>query len=56
VLEVYQLNNSEHYDLQQPNAENHYKIEALNLFLGVWQGIKSNRGTTTLRNWVGKSW
>jgi Uma2 family endonuclease len=51
VLEVYQLNNSGRYDLQQPNAENHYKIEALNLFLGVWQGTKSNRTGYWLRWW-----
>ena len=51
VLEVYQLNNSGRYDLQQPNAENHYKIEALNLCLGVWQGTKSNRTGYWLRWW-----
>lgn len=51
MLEVYQLNNSGRYDLQSPNAENHYKIEALNLFLGVWQGTKSNRTGYWLRWW-----
>ena len=51
VLEVYQLNNSGRYDLQQTNAENHYKIEALNLCLGVWQGTKSNRTGYWLRWW-----
>lgn len=51
MLEVYQLNNSGRYDLQQPNAENHYKIEALNLFLGVWQGTKVNRIGYWLRWW-----
>jgi Uma2 family endonuclease len=51
VLEVYQLNNSGRYDLQPPNTENHYKIEALNLFLGVWQGTKNNRTGYWLRWW-----
>ncbi len=51
VLEVYQLNNSGRYDLQPPNESNHYKIEALNLFLGVWQGTKNNRTGYWLRWW-----
>ena len=51
VLEVYQLNDSGRYDLQQPNANHHYKIEALNLFLGVWQGTKGNRTGYWLRWW-----
>lgn len=51
ILEVYQLNNSGRYDLQASNAENHYKIEALNLFLGVWQGNKNNRTGYWLRWW-----
>lgn len=51
LLEVYQLNDSGRYDLQQPNANNHYKIEALNLFLAVWQGTKGNRTGYWLRWW-----
>lgn len=51
LLEVYQLNNSGRYDLQPPNTNNHYKIEALNLFLGVWQGTKTNRTGYWLRWW-----
>jgi Uma2 family endonuclease len=51
VLEVYQLNDSGRYDLQQPDANNHYRIEALNLFLGVWQGTKENRTGYWLRWW-----
>ena len=51
VLEVYQLNNSGRYDLQPPNELNHYKIEALNLFLGVWSGTKNNRTGYWLRWW-----
>lgn len=51
VLEVYQLNESGRYDLQQPTAGDRYKIEALNLYLGVWQGTKSNRTGYWLRWW-----
>lgn len=51
VLEVYQLDNSGRYDLQQPNANNHYQIEAVGLFLGVWQGTKGNRTGYWLRWW-----
>ncbi len=51
VLEVYQLDDSGHYDLQQPNANNCYQIEALGLFLGVWQGSKTNRTGYWLRWW-----
>ena len=51
VLEVYQLDNSGRYDLQQPNPNNHYQIEAVGLFLGVWQGTKGNRTGYWLRWW-----
>lgn len=51
VLEVYQLNESGRYDLQQPNASDRYKIEELDLFLGVWQGTKGNRTGYWLRWW-----
>lgn len=51
VLEVYQLDNSGRYDLQQPNVNNYYQIEAVNLFLGVWQGTKGNRTGYWLRWW-----
>jgi Uma2 family endonuclease len=51
VLEVYQLDDSGRYDLQQPNANNHYEIEALGLLLGVWQGTKGNRTGYWLRWW-----
>ncbi|MBW4650856.1 MAG: Uma2 family endonuclease [Kastovskya adunca ATA6-11-RM4] len=51
VLEVYQLNNTGRYDLQQSNDSNHYWVEALKLFLGVWQGSKGNRTGYWLRWW-----
>lgn len=51
VLEVYQLNDAGRYDLQQLDTNSRYKIEALNLFLGVWQGTKENRTGYWLRWW-----
>ncbi|NES18515.1 MAG: Uma2 family endonuclease, partial [Symploca sp. SIO3E6] len=50
-LEVYQLNSNGSYQLQLPNDRNHYWVESLNLFLGVWQGSKSNRTGYWLRWW-----
>jgi len=50
VLEVYQLNDSGHYILQHPQ-ENRYWIDALGLFLGVWEGRKGNRQGYWLRWW-----
>ncbi len=50
VLEVYQLSDSGRYILQQPQ-ENRYWIEALGLFLGVWEGRKGNRQGYWLRWW-----
>lgn len=50
VLEVYQLNDSGRYILQQPQ-ENRYWIDALSLFLGVWEGTKGNRQGYWLRWW-----
>jgi Uma2 family endonuclease len=43
LLEVYQLDDSRRYRLQQPNESNLYWVEALGLFFGVWQGTKGNR-------------
>jgi len=51
VLEVYQLNNFGRYDLQQPQESDHYWINALGLFLGVWEGRKGNRQGYWLRWW-----
>ncbi|MEQ9550443.1 MAG: Uma2 family endonuclease [Coleofasciculus sp. G3-WIS-01] len=50
VLELYQLNDSGRYDLQQPQ-ENRYWIDTLGLFLGVWEGTKGNRQGYWLRWW-----
>ncbi len=51
VLEVYQLDASGRYQLQSQDANHHYQIQALNLFLGVWQGTKGNRTGYWLRWW-----
>ncbi|MEW6491043.1 MAG: Uma2 family endonuclease [Cyanobacteriota bacterium] len=51
VLEVYQLSDAGRYDLQPIDANNRYKIEALDLFLGVWRGTKGNRTGYWLRWW-----
>lgn len=51
LLEVYQLDKDGRYQLQQPNDNNYYQVEALGLFLGVWQGTKANRTGYWLRWW-----
>jgi hypothetical protein len=50
VLEMYQLNDAGHYVLQPPQ-QRRYWIEALGLFLGVWEGRKGNRQGYWLRWW-----
>jgi hypothetical protein len=52
ALEVYHLKSS-HYQLQKPDKNERYWIEALDLFLGVWYGTKqdSNRTGYWLRWW-----
>ncbi|MEG4247810.1 Uma2 family endonuclease [Microcoleus sp. Pol10D4] len=51
LLEVYQLNLSERYQVQQPDSNNRYWIEGVGLFLGVWQGTKAERTGYWLRWW-----
>ncbi len=50
-IEVYQLDNSERYQLRSPDANNRYWIEPMNLFLGIWQGTRENRTGYWLRWW-----
>ncbi len=50
-LEVYKLDDSGNYQLQTPDANNRYFIAQINLFLGVWQGIRENRNDYWLRWW-----
>jgi hypothetical protein len=51
ILEVYRLDNSGQYQLQQPNAEGRHWIPQMSLFLGVWQGMRENRTGYWLRWW-----
>ena len=50
-LEVYQLDASGRYQLASPDANGHYPIADIGLFLGVWQGNKANRTGYWLRWW-----
>lgn len=50
-LEVYQLNESGQYQLQEAKDDRHYWISQLNLFLGVWQGTREHRTGYWLRWW-----
>ncbi|NJK47479.1 Uma2 family endonuclease [Candidatus Gracilibacteria bacterium] len=51
ALEVYRLNDSGRYQLQQSDANNRYRIDEIGLFLGVWEGTKENRTGNWLRWW-----
>lgn len=50
-LEMYHLNESQRYQLEQPNAEGRYWIPQMQLFLGVWSGTRENRTGDWLRWW-----
>ena len=49
-LEVYRLV-SEEYELQEADANGRFWIESMGLFLGVWEGEKSQRRGYWLRWW-----
>ncbi|MEG3989210.1 Uma2 family endonuclease [Microcoleus sp. S28C3] len=49
-LEVYRLISGK-YELQEPDADDRYSIESMGLFLGVWEGEKSQRRGYWLRWW-----
>jgi len=51
VLEVYRLSASGEYELQEPDANQRFWIELIGLFLGVWEGKKSQRTGYWLRWW-----
>ncbi|MEG4350020.1 Uma2 family endonuclease [Microcoleus sp. LAD1_D3] len=51
VLEVYKLDSSGDYQIQQPDLNGRYWIEGVGLFLGVWQGTKAERTGYWLRWW-----
>lgn len=50
-LELYQLDASKRYQVQNPDANNRYWIAQMGLFLGVWQGTRENRTGYWLRWW-----
>lgn len=52
VLEVYRLSESGKYELQEePDTDRRFWIESMGLFLGVWEGDKSQRRGYWLRWW-----
>jgi Uma2 family endonuclease len=51
LLEIYQLDSSGDYQLQQPDLNSRYWIAGVGLFLGVWQGTKTERTGYWLRWW-----
>jgi hypothetical protein len=48
---VYRLSTSGEYELQEPDANQRLWIESMGLFLGVWEGEKSQRTGYWLRWW-----
>jgi Putative restriction endonuclease len=50
MLELYRLVHGR-YQPQTPNDQGYYWLEEMNLFLGVWEGIKSDRAGYWLRWW-----
>ncbi|MEH2400940.1 Uma2 family endonuclease [Nostoc sp.] len=50
-LEMYHLQNTEQYILQEPDENQSYWIAQMNLYLGVWQGTRENRAGKWLRWW-----
>ncbi len=50
TLEVHSLS-SGRYEVQEPDANQRYWIESMGLFLGVWQGTKSQITSHWLRWW-----
>lgn len=52
ILEFYQINSDTGlYSLQNPNENQHYWIEEMKLYLGIWEGTKENLTTKWLRWW-----
>jgi hypothetical protein len=50
-LEMYCLQITEQYILQEPDESQRYWIAQINLYLGVWQGTRENRTGKWLRWW-----
>lgn len=51
TLELYRLGEGDRYQLQSPDPHDRYWIEALDLYLGVWQGDWEGRSGHWLRWW-----
>ena len=51
ACEMYFLDKTEQYILQEPDANQRYWIAEMQLYLGVWQGIRENRDGKWLRWW-----
>ncbi|WP_373528623.1 Uma2 family endonuclease [Nostoc sp.] len=49
--ESYRLQTTEQYILQEPDENQRYWIAEMNLYLGVWQGMRENRTGKWLRWW-----
>ncbi len=45
------MDDSKHYHLQKPDANNRFWIAQMQLFLGVWSGTRENRTGYWLRWW-----
>ncbi|WP_375513358.1 Uma2 family endonuclease [uncultured Nostoc sp.] len=50
-IEMYRLDNTEQYILQEADQNQRYWIAEMNLYLGVWQGTRENRTGKWLRWW-----
>ena len=50
-LELYRLDKSGQYQLQDPDENQRYWLPEMSLFLGVWQGTKATRTGYWLRFW-----
>ncbi len=50
-FESYRLKSTEQYILQEPDENQRYWIAEMNLYLGVWQGMRENRTGKWLRWW-----
>jgi Uma2 family endonuclease len=50
-LELYRFDPQQHYKLQTPNAAGRIWIPEMELFLGIWQGLREGRDGYWLRWW-----
>ena len=50
-MEVHRLDESGKYDLRSSDDNNRYWLDEMQLFIGVWQGVRENRQGYWLRWW-----